>query len=78
MRFMHLVRIGIEIGKILFVKNHQVKSFLNFLCLNKLQILKNIKFFFLKTEAPGPISNAGISITKNGVTRLLRRGKYLI
>ncbi|CAF1116313.1 unnamed protein product [Adineta ricciae] len=29
------------------------------------------------SEPPGPISNAGISTTKNGVTRLLRRDRFI-
>ncbi len=68
MQSMHSVRVGIEIGKILFVKNPLVSFYLNYNCL----IL-----FYIKKEPPGPISNAGISTTKNGVTRLLRRGKIL-
>ncbi len=36
----------------------------------------NYYFVKNKKEAPGPISNAGISTTKNGVSRLLRRGMF--
>ena len=72
MRSMRSIQIGSVIGKLLFVKNRQVDDNSDFLFL----FLTASLFICFHLEPPGPISNAGISTTKNGVTRLLRRGRF--
>jgi len=54
------------------VKNHQVTFLFELFQIDFVNENEN------EIETPGPISNTSISTTKNGVTRLIRRGLFSI
>ena len=68
MQSTQLIRIGFAIGKISFVKNVQVSQQNSIDCSSSSICIYSV--------IPGPISNSGICTTKNGVSRLLRRGSF--
>lgn len=72
MQFMLYLPAGFEIGKILFVKKLSVRRIFS-IWMENICLFSLFSIYF--EEIPCPISNQGISTTKNGQTRLIRRGK---